>query len=271
SWSINNVLQAQVHYDNNGNIVNKSDVNLPGGSYLYNSGNKPHAVHSVTSPTPAFRSASYPQNIEYTAFNKVNSIHPGTGGEDYEITYGTNNQRVKSYTHTWIGKTSRGLPIKTKYYLGDYEIEINHVTKKTRDLHYLHAGDGLFAILVTEGTASNLYYIHKDHLGSYNAITDATGNLVETLSFDPWGRRRNPTNWTYNNMPASFLFDRGYTGHEHLDGFGLINMNGRVYDPFLARFLSPDNFVQAPNYSQNYNRYTYAWNNPLKYTDSDGE
>ncbi|MDZ4204651.1 MAG: hypothetical protein U1C46_07510, partial [Bacteroidales bacterium] len=47
SWSINNVLQAQVHYDNNGNIVNKSDVNLPGGSYLYNSGNKPHAVHSV--------------------------------------------------------------------------------------------------------------------------------------------------------------------------------------------------------------------------------
>jgi len=48
-------------------------------------------------------------------------------------------------------------------------------------------------------------------------------------------------------------------------------MNGRVYDPFLARFLSPDPFVQSPDYSQNFNRYSYAFNNPLKYTDPDGE
>jgi hypothetical protein len=48
-------------------------------------------------------------------------------------------------------------------------------------------------------------------------------------------------------------------------------MNGRVFDPFLARFLSPDPFVQAPDYSQNYNRYSYAFNNPLKYTDPSGE
>jgi hypothetical protein len=48
-------------------------------------------------------------------------------------------------------------------------------------------------------------------------------------------------------------------------------MGGRVYDPVLARFLSPDPFVQAPEYGQNYNRYSYAYNNPLKYTDPDGE
>ena len=48
-------------------------------------------------------------------------------------------------------------------------------------------------------------------------------------------------------------------------------MNGRVYDPFLARFLSPDPLVQAPGYGQNFNRYSYAFNNPLKYTDPDGE
>jgi RHS repeat-associated protein len=67
------------------------------------------------------------------------------------------------------------------------------------------------------------------------------------------------------------MFDRGFTGHEHLPQFGLINMNGRVYDPFLARFLSPDPYVQAPDYSQNFNRYSYAFNNPLKYSDPDGE
>ena len=106
--------------------------------------------------------------------------------------------------------------------------------------------------------------------GSLTAISDATGNLIESLSYDPWGRRRNPNDWNDYNV-TSTLFDRGFTGHEHLPQFGLINMNGRMYDPFLARFLSPDPFVQAPDYSQNYNRYSYAFNNPLKYTDPDGE
>ena len=106
--------------------------------------------------------------------------------------------------------------------------------------------------------------------GSLTAISDATGNLVESLSYDPWGRRRNADDWNDYNV-TSTMFDRGFTGHEHLPQFGLINMNGRVYDPFLARFLSPDPYVQAPDYSQNFNRYSYAFNNPLKYTDPDGE
>ena len=59
--------------------------------------------------------------------------------------------------------------------------------------------------------------------------------------------------------------------HEHLSYFGLINMNGRVYDPFTSSFLSVDNFVQSPGYTQSFNRYAYCLNNPLKYTDPDGE
>ena len=48
-------------------------------------------------------------------------------------------------------------------------------------------------------------------------------------------------------------------------------MNGRVYDPVLARFLSPDPYVQAPGFTQSLNRYSYCMNNPFKYTDPDGE
>jgi hypothetical protein len=48
-------------------------------------------------------------------------------------------------------------------------------------------------------------------------------------------------------------------------------MNGRMYDPNLGRFLSPDNYIQSPYNPQNYNRYSYCLNNPLKYTDPDGE
>ncbi len=98
------------------------------------------------------------------------------------------------------------------------------------------------------------------------------------MSFDAFGARRK-TNWAGELTQAeteALLSDvgigtsRGYTGHEHLDRTGLIHMNGRVYDPTLGRFLSADPIVQAPYFSQSYNRYTYVWNNPLGMNDPSG-
>jgi len=128
-------------------------------------------------------------------------------------------------------------------------------------------------------STNNFEYTLTDHasttlstgLGSITAIVNEQGNIVEEQSFDAWGRNRNPSDWSYDNaQPISLLF-RGYTGHEMLPEFGLINMNGRMYDPVLGRMLSPDNYVQDPFFPQNYNRYAYCWNNPLKYTDPSGE
>jgi hypothetical protein len=48
-------------------------------------------------------------------------------------------------------------------------------------------------------------------------------------------------------------------------------MNARLYDPALGRFLAPDPYVQNPDFSQNFNRYSYCLNNPLRYTDPTGE
>ena len=58
--------------------------------------------------------------------------------------------------------------------------------------------------------------------------------------------------------------------HEHYRDFGLINMNGRMYDPLVGRMLSPDIVIQNPEYSQSYNRYSYCFNNPLRFTDPSG-
>ena len=108
------------------------------------------------------------------------------------------------------------------------------------------------------------------HLGSWTTITDANGNIVREQSFDAWGIMRDPYTWTGNTVLFP-MFDRGYTGHEHLNAFGLINMNGRMYDPVMSSFLSVDNYVQAPDFSQSFNRYAYCWNNPLRYVDPSGE
>ncbi|MGV8091906.1 MAG: RHS repeat-associated core domain-containing protein [Mangrovibacterium sp.] len=76
---------------------------------------------------------------------------------------------------------------------------------------------------------------------------DASGNVVAEYNFDPWGRRRDKDTWSYtlDSEPALFA-DRGFTGHEHLSWFNLVNMNGRLYDPLVGRFLSPDKYVQFP-------------------------
>jgi RHS repeat-associated protein len=99
-----------------------------------------------------------------------------------------------------------------------------------------------------------------------------SNTVVAEYSFDSWGRRRDKDDWTYNLVGEPELFaGRGFTGHEWLPWFNLYNMNGRLYDPVVGRFLSPDNYVQMPDNTQNFNRYSYCINNPLKYTDPSGE
>src|SRR6185312_14402510 len=156
----------------------------------------------------------------------------------------------------------------------------------TRNVHFIYAGSAhggnAFALRVLDDNGSltaNRYYSF-DHLGSVTAMSDDQGRLSSTetssldataLGYDAWGARRNP-----DESPASYAsFDvpvggREFTGQEQIPDVGLVNMNGRVYDPTLGRFLSPDPNVQAVEDLQSYNRYSYEKDNPLKYTDPTG-
>ena len=197
-------------------------------------------------------------------FFKIKKISEG----DYtlEFTYGTDQQRIKTVLKL------NDVPIKTKYFIGGYEYEIYHAeNNRTRELCYFGA-DYFTGIYVKDSreNENKLYYVYKDHLGSFDRIANEAGDLIEIQSFDAWGNRRDLHNWQQHDT-KSHLFDRGFTGHEHLDHFKIINMNGRLYDPVIARFFSADPYVQAPDFSQNYNRYSYCFNNPLSYTDHSGE
>jgi len=262
--SLNGLEQIGTHQYDIGGLGNltskKADGQVLFSEAQYGEGNHgPHAITSAITSPDIFPSVQ--QHITYNSFDKVIAIDEGIFNLD--IQYGTNRQRIEQqFTDT---KTTI-----TKRWAGACE----YITTngKQNIITYLSGPNGVFALHSKNADGSEaLYYIHKDHLGSWNTITDESGNLMQELSFDAWGVRRDPSTWkSFTGTPPQPMFDRGFTGHEHLYGFNLINMNGRVYDPVVSRMLSPDNFVQSPDFSQSFNRYSYCANNPLAYTDPSG-
>lgn len=246
-------------YDSKGNITSLSDV----GSFTYGLTQKPYALSgaSLTGNIATTRL----QDITYASFSRPLTI--SENGYTATFDYNGDYDRVKMTLKQ--GNNS----VLTRYYLGGcYELDVTG--SSTKEKLYL-TGDyySAPAVVVKEGSATNIYYILRDYLGSITQVFSPAGDVVQELSYDAWGRLRDPVTqqvYALGKEPALFL-GRGYTGHEHLTQFGLINMNARLYDPALGRFLSPDPYIQTPDLSQNFNRYSYTLNNPLKYTDKNGK
>ena len=175
------------------------------------------------------------------------------------------------YGNAEVEKAKRPL-LKHYSHDGSVEIVCNKTDNSTKFVFYL-GGDAYSApaILISDGEVQKLYYLHRDYLGSIVMLTDEDGNIAERRHFDPWGQPIKVEDGAGKVLQGLTLLDRGFTGHEHLQTVGLIHMNGRLYDPALHRFLQPDNYVQDPFNTQNFNRYGYCLNNPLVYVDQNGE
>ncbi len=255
-------------YDALGNLTYKSDI----GTYTYDGSTNggPHALSHIDPSTAVgtSRLRKFDQDITYSAFDKVASIiDEVTSSETRELSFSYGADLQRRITTEKLNNTVT----QTKYFIGGlYEEEVPGDGSDERRLHYINTGEGVTAIHTEEGNTGTTHYLLKDHLGSIAAIADEVGNIVERYSYDAWGNRRDPDTWELVDLDDSETYDRGFTGHEHLDRLGLINMNGRVYDPILGRFLSADPFIQFPEYTQGLNRYTYVLNNPISYTDPSG-
>jgi len=246
---------STIEFDEIGNIKKKSDLsNHMNLTMSYGASEKPHALTSIDGKPDSSPIADL--NVTYTDFKKISTITESN--RYYELIYGVDGQRRKS-EYKLNGQTQI-----TRYYVSNYEEEINSLGK-VRKIHYLRG-----AVLIQNDGVDSLLYTYNDNQGSLLALTDESGNVIRRYAYDPWGVRRNPDDWTIKDDNIGLIINRGYTGHEHLDAFGIINMNGRVYDPLTAQFFSPDPFVQAPENWLNYNRYAYCLGNPLKYIDPSG-
>ena len=251
-------------YDAIGNIKTKTGIS---GTYQYGIGAGPHAVTSAGGQTFTYDANgsvvtgynftnNVPLTFTWTSYNKPRTISDGT--TELTFSYGADRARFKQVNNAG----------HSKLYIGNlYEKEIAAVDTH---IHYIRAGDNVVAIYKSwDSGANEINYLHRDHLGSVSAITDANGQLVENLSFDSHGKRR-LADWQDGTPVLSGVTDRGYTGHEHLDDVGIIHMNGRVYDPEIGRFMSADPIIQDMTNPQTINPYTYVLNNPLSFTDPSG-
>ncbi len=273
----------ETSFDALGNIRAKSDV----GTYTYKSFRadgslRPHAVSSAGDASFEYdqngnqnirRDASGQLEITYTAFDKP-------------LAYTRAGKAVASFEYDADGdrRVRETATARTVYVAGLYEQSITHAEPSTTEhRYYLQVGGRAIAQVTRTSTrpADRVSYLHGDHLGSVDAITEEEAALTNERpspsagpeptkrSFDAWGKERRP-DWRDGAAPLqSSLVHLGFTGHED-DVEGLVNMGGRIYDARLARFLQTDPLVQAPFEPQNLNRYSYVMNRPLGYIDPSG-
>ncbi|MGQ9426464.1 RHS repeat domain-containing protein [Gilvimarinus sp. F26214L] len=292
-------------YDTLGNILSKTS-SQPGGTevtgyqYGQNGNAGPHAISQVTIDGIA-------NTLYYDANGAVTRYDAATGDDKWiswsprqlpeeivlgdaqgtatptardRFRYGPNGQRYYRES-SWWDEQAQQLVTEKAFIIGKYEDVLPANDPDYQRIHKTRIDENILQVTTTDhlGISNTvLEYVHRDHLGSVEKVTDETGAVILATAFDPHGNRRN-AHWT-GELSESELEEllegqglttrRGFTGHEHLDRTGLIHMNGRIFDPTLGRFISADPIVQAPTYSQSYNRYAYVFNSPLSFADPSG-
>lgn len=192
------------------------------------------------------------RTIKYSVDNKAYEITMGSG-QRVRFWYGPDGQRYK--------REEAG---KTTLYLDGVEVVLSGGIQSVK--RYV---GGVAIQTVSAGVVSNTKYLFMDHLGSLVRIANADGSVADSLDYSTFGARRSYTNPTAPGSGTATT-DRSFTGHEAIDGTGVVHMNGRIYDVEVGRFMQADPVIQAPDNAQSWNAYTYCFNNPLAYTDPSG-
>ncbi len=279
-----------VDYDAVGNITSKVD---PSGTKTYAypivGSPRPHAVTSAGGLTYAYdangnMNTRAGSSITWNAANLPTVINGN--GYTGTFTYGPGRNRVKEVSG-YVGRS------ETTVFVGSIYEKFSRTDQPGTQHRYRVFAYGKPVAQVTDFSSTSVRqarYLHLDHLGSVDAITNEAGGVVTWMSFDAHGNRRAAENAQGSAWLSKLAYPanastidgngtttglrtitlRGFTGHEMLDDVGLIHMNGRVYDPGLGRFLSVDPVFQFPEDTQSLNPYSYVRNSPTTAIDPTG-
>jgi len=236
-----------------GNLSNKAGMSLTYNAQVIcnmQARTLPHAVSAAGGNT-------------YTYDCNGNMIARIVGGQAYTLTYDAENHLTGvsgAATGTFVydgdgARVKATLNGTTIVYLGNY-VEWNDTTSSL--IKYYYAGTARVAL---RGAA--LRYLLSDHLGSTTVSITGAGAYHSELRYKLWGETR----YTDGSPPTRYQ----YTGqYSYTAEFGLYFYNARWYDPYLNRWTQPDSIIPETYHPLDWDRYSYARNNPVKYVDPDG-
>ena len=222
--------ELETHYDGKGNILSRADA----GQYVYDP-SLPYGINELTSP-----GTSIPMRDQYLHFNAMQL--PDTICENgYTATFDYYGDKTRA---AMVVTGPEAYRFECEYYDQQYNEFSKTVGNVTSYKSVLWLGGSPYsapAALLKDYGESNWQLVHvlRDNLGSITHVIDTTGIVLQELAYTAWGQLRDPLTASIygpDNQPE-LLLGRGYTGHEHLPWFGLINMNARLYDPAVGRFL----------------------------------
>jgi RHS repeat-associated protein len=279
-------------YDDWGNM--RSRATAPGGlqydstTYSYTTladVSHPHAVKHIETS-----SGSEKDDYSYDPAGQVTS---GRGNKFTWTPHGlpftvVNAQRSSSYLYDGLGSRvvenqgpvgGSSTDTRTVTFNGLFEFRVRPTVLAGEYVYNVFGGAGLVAQVrrTAMPATQKVQFIHPDLLGNPDAITTSAtaagrpvGKLVERGKYEPFGERRLPSALARPSAVVSHAVGAsvGFTGQQPDDSFGLVNMRGRVYDTKTTRFISPDPL--ASPHSQRLNRYSYAYNSPVTFTDPSG-
>lgn len=243
------------NYNSGGNLTFKTG----NGDYTYGDNLHKHAV-TATSDGSTFmydvdgnmkqrNLAGQPnQTLDWDVDQRLDSVTTA-GGDTTTFVYDADGQRVRRQTGGAAG-------ITTYYPIGGSEYEVIGASPGTFT-HYYSVG-GNAAAYNKNGTIT---WMWKDFVNS-TALTRTETGVNSVQRYTPWGEIR---------TDGSLTTDRTYTGQIDDEATGLKYYNARYYDPVVGRFVSPDAIIPSPGDGQDYNRYSYVRNNPIRYNDPTGQ
>ncbi len=258
-------------YDRRGNLTSRDGTTL---AYDHPGGVLPHAVRSmgdneyqydgrgnqtlrIGPDVPGGR-----QHIDYTPFNLPKSIQTGPEGTAVSTTFEYDADHVRTVKRDAVSNT---------VFVGGLYERMQELGPDGQWIHKFHVyANGRRVAQVTRRQTDGLpnlpppeyAFINRDLLGSVHTVSNEFGEILHQQDFTAYGRA--------DRSGLSELGIRlGFTGHEHDDDLGLVDMGGRIYDPALGRFLTPDP-IANPYDLQGLNRYSYALDNPVNFVDPSG-
>ncbi|WP_298769041.1 toxin TcdB middle/N-terminal domain-containing protein [uncultured Shewanella sp.] len=272
----------QYQYDGFGNIkTRKGELNgnaqLTLANYEYQQSTSTNRLVNALVEGQHYSEFTYDNNgnilsdgtreFSYYSVNKIKKIQQGESNSLYHY---TPDQNVMSR----IDKRFRdgNLTIRNTHYVGQvYQKEqliLDDTIERTRHRYFINNIVIERDQFPSQATQEEVHYQHGDHQGSNLSITNQSGQVTKQYFYTAFGHAMEIE---HNSLiHATKPIAQAYTDHETLPTLNIIQMGGRIYDPILSRFLQADPSIQSPQNLQNYNRFSYVLNNPLRYTDPSG-